>query len=161
MRRHGGCKVISATDRLQECTRPINRTAALGLATDRKTRTFNECPTLYPGNFRDLQKRMHKFWEDITGWTTINGMVEVGLISCDNNYEKSKWAVRCSCGRFEIRNGGDFRAKCRRGKPDFCDYCFREWLTTHGQGATFAATFPPHNAELRGGPAVSSPERPA
>lgn len=143
----------SPTAELQACTRPVNRLAAQGLATDSVQRTFAECPTLYPGNFRDLQKRMGKFWEDITGWTTINGMKVIGLVSIDNNYEHSRWAVRCSCGRYEIRGGGGIRAKCRRGKPDFCDYCFRDWLHTHGPGSTFAATFPQHNVVIQGPPA--------
>jgi len=140
----------SPTEKLQLCTRPVNWLAAQGLATDTAQKTFAECPTLYPGTFRDLQKRMGRFWEDITGWTTVNGMKVVGLVSIDNSYARSQWAVQCACGRYEIRGGNSIRAKCRRGKPDFCDYCFHDWLKTRRPGATFAETFPPHNAKLTG-----------
>ena len=127
---------------------PIDRTAAIGMnAKSSKPRTFTECPTLYPATWIDLQKRLHIFVEDITGWRTINGMTAVGLIEMDNIPERSLWAVRCSCGRYEVRQYKDIRRKCRKGKPDFCDYCFKKWLDEHGPGATFDETFKAPNAK--------------
>lgn len=140
----------TATAKIAEMSGPINKTAALGI--NKKTsapRTFSECPTLYPMPFIELQKRLKVFWQDITGWRTINGMTAVGLVQIDQDRGcgKSLWAVRCACGRYELRRYSDFSRTCRKGKPDFCDYCFKKWLDEHGPGSTFDETFKAPNVQ--------------
>lgn len=120
----------SATAQLPTCSTPVDRLAAIGLAyKEAVPRTFTECPTLYPGNFRDLQRRLGVFWEDITGFQTVNGMTAIGLVSLDfPKFGQSIWAVRCACGNYELRKYQGIRAKCRGAHPDWCERCFTKWV---------------------------------
>lgn len=139
-----GESMTTATAKISEMSGPIDKKAALGINTKTSTpRTFSECPTLYPMTFIDLQKRLHVFWQDITGWRTVNGMTSVGLVQIDQDKGcgKSLWAVRCACGKYELRRYSDFKRKCTGNYPDYCDRCFTKWVN-----AKHAAAAETHNA---------------
>ena len=111
---------------IPECHKPVNKAAALGLATDSRDAVYSYCPSLYPGSFLDLQRRKGVYLEDITGWKTINGTVVVGLISMNDGFQSTLWAAKCNCGKYYTAKGGALRNKCRKGLPDVCADCFRK-----------------------------------
>ena len=105
--------MISPAQKIPLCSGPINRQAAMGLAETTGHTVFLNCPTLYPGNFKDLQKRMYgRVWaKDFTGHQ-IGNLIVFGLQKMayenpkahrDEVIERSIWVARCSlCGAFQV-----------------------------------------------------------
>lgn len=119
-------KMHSPAARLPECSGPVNKAAAFGLSTDVRDAVYSECPTLYPGSFRDLQRRKGVYLEDMTGWKTINGTVVVGLISMNDGFESTLWALKCQCGKYFTMKGRGIRHRCRKGYETVCLECLRK-----------------------------------
>jgi hypothetical protein len=60
-------------------------------------------------------------FRDLTGLR--RGMVVViGLLEYREN-GKSRWCVRCDCGRYEPRSHYVWWRRYRDGYPDYCSYC--------------------------------------
>ena len=113
----------SPTAQLQNCTRPVDRLAAQGVSPSKRLMTLSECPTLYPGTVKDLQRRTGLVLEDLTGLITQNGTTVVGLVSMDSGFGSTIWAVRCECGKFYTRKGRLLRNIIRKGYTEVCPDC--------------------------------------
>jgi len=87
-------------------------------------RTTSECPTLHPTPFIELARRLPgKRRLDITG-VARGSMVIVGFVEMDKGVNKSVWAARCGCGKYETRRYWNYLSGAVKGWGDSCEECY-------------------------------------
>ena len=122
---------------LEECSNPINKAASLGISRKSKINSFNEEPSLLTEKFKDIQLRLYGrvIAVDITGWK-LNNLTVIGLYkfpnrqyaNVKNETDKSLWAVKCSCGNFQLIRYSILKDISRGKYLGACNKC--ELLTT-------------------------------
>jgi len=150
----------SATKRLPECSGPIDRQAAAGLAFEKPDiAPSKDCPTLLPFTLKDIRGRVKTRAEDITGWKrdkiVVVGLVEWGAITKKHKtgLSNSKWAVRCDCGMYETRRYKVFYEGALAGRPDMCQKCNDDRAESLGFRRLYSRVIPAditHNAKVSG-----------
>jgi len=158
-----------ATEKLPECSRPIDRKAAGGLAFDKPDQVpSKECPTLLPYTLKDIRGRLKIRAEDITGWrrdkVVVVGLVEWGTITKKHKtgLSMSKWAVRCDCGTYETRRYKTFYEGALAGRPDMCQKCNDDRAESLGFRRLYSRVLPAdiaHNVEGNRRPATTDLSR--
>jgi len=157
----------SATERLPECSGPIDRQAAAGLAFEKPDISpSKDCPTLLPFTLKDIRGRVKTRAEDITGWRrdkiVVVGLVEWGTITKKHKtgLSNSKWTVRCDCGMYETRRYKVFYEGALSSRPDMCQKCNDDRAESLGFRRLYSRVISAditHNAELRGRPLADGP----
>jgi hypothetical protein len=120
--------------KIPECHAPINKLAKIGISyIQRSDWTSWECPPLYPGNIIDVLNREHKEGkvkcvEDVTGWKygklTVIGFMYKRKTPKSRGFNRDMlFAVRCDCGRYEVRTMYSILRNARNGFHDSCEYC--------------------------------------
>jgi len=114
----------TATEKLQQCHAPINKTAALGIKSgpERRDWTTKTCPPLNKEPFKELRKRIGSKLEDLTGMRR-GMMVIIGLAEAGWSGNKSRWVAKCECGNYEYRRYDRWLTAARKGWGDCCEQC--------------------------------------
>ena len=137
--------IISPFNKLPECASPINKQASFGMSNESPSPwTSWECPTLHHEEFREVVKRSSitsltkwgksiKHQEDPTG-VKYSHMTVIGFMfkkESDRGFAQScLFAVRCDCGRYEVRTLHRIRRKIHINELDCCDVCMPKDMKT-------------------------------
>jgi hypothetical protein len=141
----------SSFARIPECTGPINLSAALGISETVVTCSSFDCPSLHAEPFSVVVKRLSraayekhgssvKYQEDPTGRTfgkmTVIGFVEKRSSRRGGFADGCMFAVRCSCGRYEIMSLKAIRRGIEENRPICCSICFKNTWNQSTTGET-------------------------
>lgn len=102
---------------------PVDKAAAKELCGDSDSRLFTRW-TPYPLSDvspAEIKRRHQSRFRDLTGMKRGRVTV-VGLIEYVED-QRSRWCVRCDCGRYEWRRHSSLKNGINLQKDDCCDHC--------------------------------------
>lgn len=117
--------MLTATHLLPTHCAPTDKNAVTEIRARQPQRyTMSECPELCPISPAEIKRRHRSNFRDLTGFR-IGKLEVIGLVNWEDK-GRSKWAVKCECGGYELRQHGKTAWKHKKGVFDCCDKCAKK-----------------------------------